>query len=55
MALEQQNAKVILQRLYTRADTRLRYPERIGSMTEVQIFGDSQCLDKRRKGNTRPE
>src|SRR5690606_38753213 len=55
MTFEQDNAKVFLQRLHTRADAGLRHAERIGGMAEVQIFGDGECLDERREGNTRSQ
>ena len=46
MTLEQEDAKVILQHFHTNADARLADAERIGSMADVQILGDSERLDQ---------
>jgi hypothetical protein len=40
MALEQENAKVFLQRLHAGADARLTNAKRVGGVAEVQILGD---------------
>lgn len=47
MSLKQKNAKVFLQRLHARADTGLRYAERVGGVAKVQIFRDGEGLDQR--------
>ena len=45
MALEQENTKVILQRLHAGADAGLCNAERIGGVTLVEIFGDSESVN----------
>jgi hypothetical protein len=47
VTLEQEDAKVFLQSFHTRADAGLRYTERVRRMAEIQILGNSQCLDQR--------
>lgn len=44
VSLEQEDAKVFLQRLHSGADAGLRNAERIGGMTEVQVFGDGKQM-----------
>lgn len=53
MALEHEDAKIVLQRLHAGADAGLRHTERIGGVSKVEIFGDGNRLDERGKGNTR--
>lgn len=52
MALEQADAKVLLQRLHALADAGSADAEVICGMAEVLIFGDCQCLDQRDQRNT---
>lgn len=54
MTLEQEDAKVFLQCLYAGADAGLGHAERVGGVSEVQIFGDGERLDQRYHGNARP-
>ncbi len=46
VTLEQEGAKVVLQRLHTGADAGLRHAERIGGVAEVQKFGDGKRLNQ---------
>jgi hypothetical protein len=48
MALEQQNAKVLLQRLHASTNARQADAECVRSVPEVQIFGDSERLNEGR-------
>jgi hypothetical protein len=45
VSLEQEDAKIFLQRLHARADAGLRHAERLGGVAEVQVFGDGERLD----------
>lgn len=55
VTLEQEDAKVLFQRLHAGADAGLRHAERIGRVAKVQIFGDGKRLDQRCEGDTRSE
>ena len=55
MTLEQEDAKVFLQRLHARTDTGLADTHGIRRMAEVQVFGDSKRLDQGHKRNARSE
>jgi hypothetical protein len=52
MALEQADAKVLLQRPHLCADPRLTNAKRIRGMAEVHIFGDGQSLNQSRHWKT---
>ena len=54
VALEQEHAKVFLQRLYGRAHAGLRHAERIGGVAEIEMSGDGERPNERRKGMRRP-
>jgi len=45
VTLEQEDSKVLLQSLHARADAGLCNAERIGGVTEVEIFGDSESVN----------
>ena len=47
MALEQQDTKVFLQRLYAGADARQADAERMGRMAKIQMLGDGERLYQR--------
>ena len=51
LALEQTDAKVLLQSLHSCADAGLRYPERVGRVAKVQILRNGERLDERGHGN----
>lgn len=53
VTLEQEDTKVLFQRLYAGADAGLRHAKRISGMAEVQIFGNGERLDQGRQGDTR--
>ncbi len=55
MALEQENTKIFLQSLHAGADARNADTQRVGSMAEIEIFGDRERLDQRGERNARPQ